>query len=86
VDVIVEFNEAAFRHNISKEDILHALKTKVYDVAIGELPEKYAVIGFDCKWNSLEVFYNPIDDNSINVFHAMKLRKNTMKKIGIQEM
>jgi hypothetical protein len=26
VDVIVEFNKSAFRHNISKEDILHAIK------------------------------------------------------------
>jgi hypothetical protein len=29
MDLIVEFNEAAFRHGISKEDILHALKTRM---------------------------------------------------------
>jgi hypothetical protein len=46
MDVIVEFNEAAFRHNIDKMDILHALKTKIY-AAIDGFPEKYAVIGFD---------------------------------------
>jgi len=86
MDVIVEFNEAVFRHDISKEDILHALKTKIYDVWIGELPEKYAIIGFDRNWNPLEVFYNPIDDNSINVFHAMKVRNSTLKKIGIKEI
>jgi len=53
---------------------------------IGELPDKYAVIGFDCNWNPLEVFYNPIDDNNINVFHAMKVRNSTLIKIGIKEL
>jgi len=31
MDVVVEFNDAAFRHKISKEDILNALKTRMYD-------------------------------------------------------
>lgn len=83
MDVIVEFNEAAFRHAFSKEDILHALKNKICDASIGELPQKYAVIGFDCAWNPIEVFYNPIDDKSINVFHVMKIRKSTMKMLGL---
>ena len=83
MDVIVEFNEAAFRHNISKEDIMHALKSKIYDAAIEGLPEKYAVIGFDHAWNPLEILYNPIDDKSINVFHAMKLRKSFLKMLGV---
>jgi len=47
MDVIVEFNKAAFRHKISKEDILNALKTKIYAAAIEWYPEKYLVIGFD---------------------------------------
>jgi hypothetical protein len=29
MDVIVEFNEAAFRHGISKEDILHAYRNRM---------------------------------------------------------
>ena len=44
--------------------------------AIEGFPEKYAVIGFDRAGNPLEIMYNPIDDNSINVFHAMKARKS----------
>ena len=79
MDIIVEFNEAAFRHNISKEDILNALKTKIHAVAIKELPEKYLVIGFDRAGNPLELLYNPIDDTSIYVFHAMKLRNSTIE-------
>ena len=83
MDIIVEFNEAAFRHNISKEDIMHALKTKIYDAAIDGFSEKYAVIGFDRAWNPLEILYNPIDDTRINVFHAMKARKSFIKMVGI---
>ena len=83
MDVIVEFNQAAFRHNISREDIMYALKTKIYAAAIDGLPEKYAVIGFDRAGNPLEVMYNPIDDNTINVFHAMKARKSFIKMLGL---
>ena len=80
-DVIVEFNEAAFRHNISREDIKHALKTKIHDFTIGEFPEKNLVIGFDRTGNPLELLYNPLDDNSIYVFHAMRVRKSTIELI-----
>ena len=83
MDVIIEFNEAAFRHKISKEDIIHALKTKIHDFTIGELPEKNLVIGFDRAGNPLELLYNPLDDNSIYIFHAMKLRKSTNEIIKI---
>ena len=83
MDVIVEFNEAAFRLNISKADIINALKTKIDDTAIEGLPEKYAVIGFDCAGNPIEIVYNPIDDNTISVFHAMRARKSFIRKLGL---
>ena len=83
MDVIVEFNEAAFRHDICKEDILHALKTRIYAAAIEGLSEKYAVIGFDRAGKALEIIYHPIDDNTISVFHAMKARRNFIKMIGL---
>ena len=83
MEVIVEFNKSAFRHGIGKEDILHALKTKIDDFAIEGLPEKYAVIGFDRNGNPLEVMYNPIDDNSIYIFHAMKARKSIIALLDL---
>jgi hypothetical protein len=83
MDVIVEFNEAAFRHGISKEDILCALKTKIRFGAVGGLPEKYAVIGFDRAGNPLEIMYNPVNDSTINIFHAMKARKSFVKMLGL---
>ena len=83
MDVIVEFNQAAFRHGISKEDIMNALKTKIDDAVIEGLPERYAVIGFDRAGNPLEIMYNPVDDNTICVFHAMKARKSFIKMLGL---
>jgi len=83
MELVVEFNEAAFRHNINKEDILNALKTKIHDFTIGEFPEKNLVIGFDRAGNPLELLYNPVNDNTINIFHAMKLRKSTVELLGV---
>lgn len=83
MDVIVEFNEAAFRHGISREDILHAYWNRIYDASLGGLPEKYAIVGFDRAGNPLEIMYNPIDDNHINVFHAMKTRDSFVKTLGL---
>jgi hypothetical protein len=83
MDIIVEFNDAAFRHRISREDILCALKTKIRAGAIGGLPEKYGVIGFDRAGIPLEIMYNPVDDNTISVFHAMKVRKSFITMLGL---
>jgi len=83
MDVIVEFNESAFRHGISREDILCAYSNRICDAAVDGLPEKYAVIGFDSAGNPLEIMYNPVDDNTISVFHAMGARKSFIKMLGL---
>jgi hypothetical protein len=83
VEITIKFNEAAFRHGVSKEDIRHGIATKVCDTALNGLPEKYAAIGFDRKGNPLEIMYNPIDDYTINVFHAMKARKTFIVQLGL---
>ncbi|MDR0552072.1 MAG: hypothetical protein LBG72_08675 [Spirochaetaceae bacterium] len=83
MDVTIEFTESAFKHGVSREDILHAFKTKIYAAMMQEFPEKYGVIGFDRAMNPLEVMYNPIDDDHILIFHAMKLRESFKKQIGL---
>jgi hypothetical protein len=40
---------------------------------------KYLVIGFDFNGNLLEVMYNLVDEDTANVFHAMKCRKELHK-------
>jgi len=77
-NVTIEFNQAAFIHNVTEEDIRFALDTARYDGRIDEeeSDNKYLVIGFDRKVNPIEVMYNVIDEDTINVFHAMKCRKS----------
>ena len=74
VDDGIEFNEAAFRHGISGEEIRHALKYPEYEGPLDDDADKYIVIGFDKSGRLLEILYNRIDDETINVFHAMKFR------------
>jgi hypothetical protein len=83
MEIVFDFNEAAFRHGISREDIAHAVKTKIYDAPLTGFPDKYVVIGFDTNGNPLEIMYNPIDDDTINVFHAMKARRTFLAQIGL---
>jgi propanediol dehydratase small subunit len=83
VNVIVEFNQAAFTHNITEEDIRFAFDTARYDGSIDEdeSDNKHLVIGFDRSANPIEIMYNVIDENTINVFHAMKCRKGFLPLI-----
>jgi len=83
VDVIIEFNQAAFTHGITEADIRFALDTARYDGSIDEdeSDNKYLIIGFDRNANTIEIMYNLIDENTINVFHAMKCRKNYLQLI-----
>jgi len=40
---------------------------------------KYLLVGFDTKGNPIEIMYNRIDEEKVNVFHAMKCRKEFLK-------
>jgi hypothetical protein len=82
-NVTIEFNQAAFIHNETEEDIRFALDTARYDGRIDEeeSENKYLVIGFNRKANPVEVMYNVIDDDTINVFHAMRCRKSFLHYI-----
>jgi hypothetical protein len=74
MSVDIEFNEAAFRHDLSKENIRCALNRPEYEGPLDNDENRYIVIGFDPVGNLLEIFYNEIDEHTINVFHAMKCR------------
>ena len=72
---LIKFNQAAFRHNKTEADILRAFETFIYEDPIENADNKYLLLGFDCIGNLIEVMYNKVDDDSINVFHAMPCRK-----------
>jgi hypothetical protein len=82
-DLVIEFTKSAFRHKISVEDIRHVVRTRRRDSVIPALAEKHAIIGFDRALNELEIMYNQIDDDTIQVFHAMPLRSGFAKKYGL---
>jgi len=77
----IQFNPAAFKHGFSKKDIYRVIETKIYEGPVDGQENKYAIIGFDLVGNLLEIMYNIIDGESINIFHAMKCRKNFLKQL-----
>jgi hypothetical protein len=82
-DVVIKFKPSAFKHDCTEADICHALKHKIHAAPLFNFPEKYGVVGFDTWWNPIEVLYNPVDDDTISVFHAMKLRKGFLAQLDV---
>ena len=78
MELCIEFNLSAFKHKISEIDIRWAFDTAGYDGWFnggeGQTKDQYLLIGFDRNGNPLEILYNIIDDETVNVFHAMRCR------------
>jgi len=72
--VAIEFNPSAFKHYITEAAIKRAIINVIYDDIWDEIDDKHLLIGFDNNGNLLEIMYNVIDEQSINVFHAMECR------------
>ena len=80
----IEFNQAAFKHGITETDIRRAFANKVCDHPVEGEENKHLLIGFDTRANLLEILYNVIGDQRINVFHAGSFAKqNSLAVIGI---
>jgi hypothetical protein len=78
----IEFNEAAFRHGIREADIRWAVTHPLYEDLLESFMNKYLVIGYDNKRRLLEIMYNRIDDDTVNIFHAMKCTKKYLPLVG----
>ena len=74
MNIAVEFNPSAFRHGVTEAAIRHAIINVVYDDVWDDAADKHLLLGFDNNGNPVEVMYNVIDEQTINVFHAMKCR------------
>jgi len=72
---LIKFNRAAFKHDVTEADILRAFETFIYEDPIDNADNKYLLIGFNLHGNLIEVMYNKINEDAINVFHAMPCRK-----------
>ncbi|WP_461255383.1 hypothetical protein [Treponema sp. R80B11-R83G3] len=73
------FKNTAFKHGIVEADIRHAFEQRLFDHALIGEEYKNLLIGLDRNGNPLEIMYNVIEGEIINVFHAMKCR-NAYKK------
>ena len=71
----IKFNQAAFKHGVTVAEILRAFETFIYEDPIEDADNKYLLLGFDTRANLIEVMYNRINEDSINVFHAMPCRR-----------
>ena len=77
----VQFNPSAFKHGFTEADIRKVIETKIYEGQLEDFANKFTIVGFDTAGNLLEIMYNIIDSASINMFHAMKCRKNILNQI-----
>jgi len=77
----IVFVSSAFKHGITREDILHAYETRIYEGPLENYKDKFAFIGFNRAGNPIEVFYNPISDDAIKVFHAMVSRNGIVNQL-----
>jgi hypothetical protein len=68
----IRYVRSAFKHNVTETDIRMAFDTARYDEILDD--GKYLLIGFDRNANLLEILYNVLNADTINVFHAMKCR------------
>ena len=71
----IEFNPSAFKHGVNEDDIRKAIDRFVYEDPLEDFDNKYLLLGFDTQGKLLEIMYNYIDSDTINVFHAMPCRK-----------
>ena len=77
----IVFVPSAFKHKVTREDIIHAYRTRVHDGLLEKYGNKYGFIGFNRAGNPIEVFYNPIGDDTIKIFHAMDCRNGIITQI-----
>jgi hypothetical protein len=75
------FNTAAFKHGVTEMDVHWAMATALFDELMEGFDDKYLLIGFDRSGNLLEVMYNLVGENIANIFHAMRCRKDFLRKL-----
>lgn len=73
----MDIHEAAHRHEVSEDDVRHAVAhaITVVDLDPDADPPKVLAIGPDTAGNLLEIIWLELDDNRELVIHAMALRR-----------
>jgi hypothetical protein len=81
MDLEIVFVPSAFKHGVTREDIVQAYRTRIHDGLLENYGNKYGFIGFNQAGNPIEVFYNPIGEDTIKVFHAMGRRNGIIAQM-----
>jgi len=79
----IEFNNAAFKHKITEDNIRYAMWHPLHEQLLDLYVNKWLIIGYDTVGNLIEVAYNMIDDNTVNVFHAMPCREKFYSQLDL---
>jgi len=69
------FRDSAFIHGITEADIRHAFETCCYMGQYQNRTNVLLLLGFDLNANPVEILYNDLEDDGVNVFHAMPCQK-----------
>ena len=70
----MEIHPTARRHDITDEDILHAIEHSMLVDDLGEDPDRWLVIGPDHAANLLEIVILITSEGDELIIHAMPLR------------
>jgi hypothetical protein len=73
---------SAFKHGVTRDQILHVLDDPRYEGPVEIYENKYIVLGFDRSGNLLEIMYNEMEEGGYNVFHAMPCRDIFLPLLG----
>jgi len=80
---IIEFNKSAFKHDVTEANIRYAMWHPLYEELLEAYTNKWLIIGYDTTGNLIEVAYNIIHDDAVNVFHAMPCRKKFVNQLNL---
>jgi hypothetical protein len=80
---VIEFNKAAFKHGVTETDIRYAMWHPLHEQLLEAYINKWLIVGYDTAGNLIEVVYNSIDKDTVNVFHAMPCRKQFASQISL---
>jgi uncharacterized DUF497 family protein len=78
---VIEFNKSAFKHQVTEANIRYAMWHPLHEQLLEIYENKWLIIGYDTAGNLIEVVYNIIDENTVNVFHAMPCRKKFLNQL-----
>jgi len=78
------FKPSAFKHGIIEADIRNAFARRVFDYGMPGEEHKNLLLGLARDGSLLEIMYNVLDSDVINVFHAMKCRKAYLALLRIR--